>query len=226
LSLGADPAVGTSVTGRARWQNLLELLQELALAGGEIGFRMQHTGAALEFQAYQPADKSTSIRFSHDLGNLASAGYTTELPTTDHVYVGGQGEGTARTIVEVQDPTAVVTHGRFETFQDRRDTADTAELQQAGQEKLDEDKAEAGLSFTPVDSPAQEYRTDYDLGDRVTAYLDEVEVVELIREVTITIDEDGTRVEPTIGTPGAGSLLRIFAALAEQNRRLSHVERR
>jgi hypothetical protein len=227
LTLGADPVVGATVTKSARWQNLLELLQELAVAGGDIGFRVQHTGVALEFQTYQPSDKSNSIRFSHELGTLAGYGFTAEIPEVNYVYVAGQGEGTARTIIERADEQSVVTHGRFEEFMDRRDTADAAELAQAGTETLTDKTAKVGLSLTPVDVPGQTYGVHYDLGDQVSTYLDETPVVERIREVKLVFNPDGPlTITPTVGTPTLGGLVKLFDQLQGQNQRLSTLERR
>lgn len=228
LVLGTNPLVGTTITGRARWQNLLELLAELALAGGDIGFRVLHTGTAMEFQVFQPADKSSTVHFSHELGNLAGYQYATEIPAVDHVYVGGGGEGTARIIREKQDPFGVAAHGRFEAFRDQRHTSDTGELDQAGQEHLDENAGKVTLSLTPLDTVQQAYRTHWDLGDKVTAFLDDEPVVERIREVKFTFDESGhpEAIEPVLGTPGAGALLDLFTRLERQNRRITSLERR
>lgn len=99
LTLPADQARGAAVTGVARFQPLLEVMQELALAGG-VGFRVVQVGLGLQLEVYLPADRTRAAVFSTELGNLAGYDYSDELPTATYAYVAGQGEGTARTIVE------------------------------------------------------------------------------------------------------------------------------
>lgn len=224
LTLAADPAVGGSVTGRGRWQSLLELLQELALAGG-VGFRVAHTGSAVQFQPFEPADKTGSVRFSVELGSLASHGYQATIPAVNHVYVGGGGEGTARTILERQDPHAIAAHGRREDFRDRRDTTDPTELAQAAQEHLDENKGTVTLTLTPVETGQLTYRADWDLGDKVTVDLDGQPITERIREIKQAWTGDEHTIRPLVGTPGATEMLRVFTAIDKANRRLTNLER-
>ncbi len=71
LVLGAEAGVGTAVTGRARFPVLLDLLAELALAGGDVGFRVVQVGSDLVFQVYAPRDLTDEAVFSYGRGNLA-----------------------------------------------------------------------------------------------------------------------------------------------------------
>lgn len=227
LSLAADPLAGSSVTGRARWQPLIELLQELAIAGGNIGFRLQKSGTSLEFSTYQPSDKTATIVFSEERGNLAEYEYESSAPKATYLYVGGGGEGTARVVREGSDPDEFAMWGRFEEFQDRRDTSDTTELDQAISKTLTEQASTVGLSLTPLDTPGQQYRTHYDLGDRVTVLIDGEPVQQLVTEVkTVFTDAGGLLVQPTVGTVSRHSVLRAFDRLKSLSSRLTHLERR
>lgn len=225
LTVGGDPLVGTEITGRARWQVLLDFLTGLALEAGGLGFRVVKIGTALEFQVYQPTDKSGTVKFSVDLGSLGSYSFGKSRPDTNYVFVGGAGEGTARTIVESQDPVDMVLWGRrIESFADRRDTAVADELSSAGAKALAEGQGKTRLEFTPVDIDGAMYRIDYNLGDMVTAVLDE-QIVEVIRQVTISLKPGQVRVLPAIGTPSVDNSLRTFSQIAALRRRIIQLER-
>lgn len=99
LTLATNGGLGSTITGRARFQSLLELLQYLALAGGGLGFRVVQVSTGIQFQVYNPTDKSASIKLSSALGNLRRFRYVIERSTGNYIYVGGNGEGTTRTIV-------------------------------------------------------------------------------------------------------------------------------
>lgn len=225
VTIGADPAIGGTVTGRARWQPLLTLLQELATVG-EVGFRLVQVDDALEFQVFGPVDRTASVRFGLDLGNLAGFEYEVTAPEATYVFVGGGGEGTARTIYERADPTQTI-WGRIEgEFIDRRDTSVSTELDQAAGEALTEHGAQTTLSISPVDTPALTYGEQYDLGDRVTVIIDDAEAVQdIVGQVVITLSaQDGHTVTPGIGT--AHDPLRLFEAFRDMRRRVTNLERR
>lgn len=246
LQVATDPLIGATVTGRARFVNLLELLQSLALSGGDLGFRVVQLGFSqvLEFQVYQPVDRTASAIFSPLLGTLRGFEYAVDPPEANHVIVGGGGEGTARLFVEAGDSASIVTWGRIEQFRDRRDTTDAAELAQTAAEELEEKAIKTSLGLTPIDTEALAFGTDYGLGDRVTVVItDDSDVVdpvleplvttqELVRGVRITVTEEGETVEPIIGTPDAqnpsarATVLRIFGRQRAVAERLSRLERR
>lgn len=231
LVLGTDPLAGSTVTGRARWKVLLGLLQELATSGGGVGFRLIQVGTTLEFQTFMPADKTSTVKFSLELGNLASFDYAREAPAANYVYVGGGGEGTARTIYESGDAAAIATWGRIEgEFVDRRDTTATAELTQAATEALTKDQEKTSLSITPIDTAHMAYGVHYGLGDRVAVQVEgpgEGTIQDVVREVKITLTEDGPqKVTPTLGTPGRKDVVRLFQQFRAMSRRVENLERR
>lgn len=229
FALAADGLRGTTVKGSARFTSLLELLQGLALAGGDIGFRIVQSGEALEFQVYQPADKTSTAVFSVEFGNLRGYEYQQTVPSATYAYVAGEGEGTARVIVEGGDAAAITDYGRFETFRDRRDTADVPTLEQQRSETLDEMQAKTALSISPIDTDAVTFGTDYNLGDRVKVVIDGVAIQDVVREVLLTVTSDrGSVLTPVLGTPGASSprVPDLFDAVRRMARRVSFLERR
>lgn len=229
LTLAADLARGLSVRGRGRFHTLTELLQPLALAGGDLGFRIVQVGAGLEFQVYEPADRTGTAVFSRDLGNLAGYSYSTAAPAADYVYVGGQGEGTLREVVEGGTQADIDVYGRIEQFRDRRDVDTTATLEQARTEALAESQPGTSLSINPIDTPAVSFGVEYVLGDRVTVDVEGERIQDVVREVVLTLTSDrGEQVTPLVGTPGAASpqALALFARQERLDRRISNQERR
>jgi Siphovirus ReqiPepy6 Gp37-like protein len=226
LTLAADPALGTTVTGRARWDPLLKFLQDLALAGGALGFLLQQSGSGIVFSVYQPVDRSASVIFSPDLGNLGAYDWSEAAPISNWVVVGGGGVGTARTIYEGSDASSIARWGRVETFRDQRQTTVAAELTQAASDELAQSAGPMGLSITPIDLPQMTYLAHYRLGDKVTVIKDGVSVSDLIREVHITLTpQDGARIIPAIGTPGRQDLIGFFDRLRKLTARVINLEK-
>lgn len=171
LSLEVDRGIGLNVTGKARFNNLIEFLQSIALSGGDLGFRVLQANNTLEFQVYDPADKTKTAFFSPLLGNLLEFEYTYENPETNYVIVGGGGEGVNRIIRQRGDSASIVEHGRYETFVDQRDTTEVNELEQAMDEELAGKAQKASLSISPIDTEMLAFGRDYNLGDKVSVVL-------------------------------------------------------
>lgn len=226
LDVDDDPLLGLTVTGRARFQHLTGLLQSLATAGGGLGFRVLQTGERANFEVYQPVDRSASVRFTPDTGTLRRYRYRKALPEANYVLVGGSGEGTARVIVEGEDTASRTEHNRIEQFRDRRDTADTTELQQAVSEELANFASKIELEFEPIDTPQQRFLDHYGLGDLVTVEAGEDRVQQAIRSVKIGLTGAGLQIVPTLGTPGPVGQPSFFAQYNRLRQRVSHLERR
>lgn len=226
LSLAADAGRGTTVVGRGRFQVLGDLMRQLAIAGGDLGFRIVQSGSGLQFQVYQPTDLSDSVVFSPGLGNLASYGYVSEAPGANHVIAAGSGEGTARTFVEGGDSGSIAKWGRVESFRDRRDTADLTELAQSRDEELAEKAETSGLSLSPLDTESIAFSRDYGLGDKVSVMVDGVRISDVLREVRVTYDENGETVTPVLETPGNQTGPRVFDEVRALRRRVRDLERR
>jgi hypothetical protein len=212
-----DAGFGTSGTWRGRWQPLLTLFQEIATAspsaGIPCGFRIvQQVGVGLWFETYRPVDRTDDVIFSFGRENLLGIDYRHTPPEANYVYVGGQGDGTARTIYEQGDAASIAKWGRKEAFVDASSAANTGELAQAATKALTEMGEKSSLGIRPVDTPALAYGVHYGLGDRVTAVMDEVGpdgdellgdvITDLVRECSIKLAPDSTTITPAIGTDG------------------------
>lgn len=224
LTQSADQGTGSVITGRGRFQILGDLLQQLAVAAGGLRFGI----TALQFWVKSARDISTDIEFSREMRNVLSIEYRRKAPTATHLVVAGSGEGTARTAFLDGDTVASGNWRRVESFRDRRDTADLSELMQTMSEELVNNAESAGLKLVPRDLPYLTYGADYERGDIVAAVIDGARIVDQLRQVEITLDQNGYTVAPSIesaSTSGAASVLRVFDKWREFERRLNHLER-
>lgn len=222
----ADPLVGSTVTGNARLQQLDALLNELATQSGNVGYRIRQSGTNLEFQTFAPTDRTSLVRFSVENGTLQDYSYTSEAGSANYIYVGGGGEGVARTFVEGYDGDSMVRWGRKEIFKDQRDTTDATTLANSIAEELATGSDIASVTFTPKDIPQQTYYTHYRCGDKVTVVIDGVSFQESIREVKCSLDAAGLTITPTVATPNNSDTLKLYDQIASQNKRIKLLERR
>lgn len=229
LVLGAVAGVGTNVNFASRFGDMGDELRSVALAAGGIGFRALQVGSNVEFQVYQPRDRTAAVRFSRSRRNLTAIQYRSKAPTTTTALVAGQGEGAARTTKEVRDAAAEAAWAwRIEQFVDQRQSNDATVLVQAGQEAIAKGAAQYTLSTVTVDTDLQRYGRDYDLGDKVTVeVLPGLDVADLVREVELVADPgSGEFVTAVVGSGDVSTdpaWLRHGRDLARQ---LAKVQRR
>lgn len=218
LTLAADPLLGGTVTGRGRWQVLLELLNLLAGPEG-LGFRIR----GRVFEVYDPTDKSAEIVFSIDNGTMAEFEDVLDAPEVDWAAVGGGGVGTARYIFEWPDVLPYLTWGLAESFIDRRDTSDPSELLQSANNEFIQRSARRGVKCVPLEGPEMRFIDDYDLGDIVAVDVDGERIVDVVREVKIEIGP-GVTITPTIGDPNAPKPTAIQQKIAEFGAKTKNLE--
>ena len=216
LSVPTPAAFGATVTASARYEPLLTFVQQIATAA-RVGIRVRD----LVFEVFQPAGAAV---FSVELGTLASWTSHVEAPETTYVYVAGGGVGTARLIREYADAAAVLDWGRVEAFRDRRDSTDTAELDQSGAETLAEGAHPPGVAMQALDVPGQSFLTDWNVGSVATVYLGDATITDVIVEAQVTLQpNEPARVAPVVGSPMID--LAQWRALQAQSRRLRQLER-
>lgn len=226
----ADTGLGATVTGNARYDNLLDLVTSLAVAGG-VGFRAAQDagGIAPLFHVYAPVDRSATVVFSRTAGNLVGYSFTLTAPQVTRALVAGQGLGTARALSETSsavlddDWDAVA-----RVFIDRRDTNNSAgELAQEAAAALVDGGATAGLAITPVDLPSQTYGVHYGLGDIVSVDIGgSTRVTDVITSVAVSAAGDREILSPTIGAAEAGDTVAMFGRLRRLGTRVGLLERR
>lgn len=219
LTLAADPAQGGAVIARARWQNLLTYLAELAVAGG-AGFEVRQQNRVLTATARVPRDLSADVAFSLEFGNLAGFSYSVAPSTASAIYAGGQGEGTLREI-----STIAGSGRRVEQFVDRRDLADSDELGTAATVALAEGVGKTSLRIEPIDTDSARYGRHYRLGDVVAAVVDGVRIVDTIQTVETRVEAGNTTRTITIGREDLRGNPALYSGLATLSRRVRQLER-
>lgn len=249
LDVAADQARGGTVTGSARFDVLNDLLDGIAKVGDTsrtfldgvtkvtagLGYRVRQNGNRLLFEVTVPRDVSGLVRFDVDNGTAESLTYSYESPTVTRVIVGGPGTNAARTLVPrwTSDSLAAETlwGRRIEQFADDQSSTTTSELQQTGDQILaDGGATKVAVDITPVDTDLVMFGRDYMLGDLVTVVVDDIEVKDVVSEVTISQDDTGgLSVKATVGdvsTVLTNPLLKALAITRDQARRLGRLERR
>ncbi|SEF34414.1 virus ReqiPepy6 Gp37-like protein [Amycolatopsis pretoriensis] len=235
FTVGADPVIGASVRGEGRWDaDLLTFIQPMAQTAN-VGFRVVQVGAGLQFQVFAPTDRSSTVKFSVALGNLSAFEYSSSRPRANYVFVGASGTGTARIIKEFADGPAIATWERIEgPLANQGTTSDSTAIAQAGADALAQNSEQASLTITPLEKPNLMYGVHYALGDIVTVqlegpaqtpYTESGQIVDLLRQVTITLSKDEQTITPTIGTPAKGTIPRLIRAFQQQARRINNLER-
>jgi hypothetical protein len=230
LVIEPDQERGTDVIGRARFAQLQELLYPLAQTGA-VGYEMRQLGDGLEFTVYEPEDLSAEIRLDIQNNKLASTEYNYLAPKTTRVVVAGQGESIDRLFLERTNAEAieaeVVWGRRIESFQDARDVEDVLQLEQRGDERLvDEGKTQVAISVQPSDDINMRYGYEWDLGDKVTVVVDQIEAVAVVTEIGIAITSSGVYLGATVGTPVAIDFeSKLISKSEDQEVRISNLER-
>lgn len=198
-----DQTRGIMVTKSPRFQNLLELLREIATLEPSIGFRVVQVDAALQFQVLDSRDKRSLVRFDVDNGTLTSEEVQQSGPSLTYPIVAGQGEGTARTIIARTDAEAAAAetaYGRvIESFIDQRDTDALVELQQSGDEALAEGRGGTSVKVIPADEHTMQFGVDWRPGDLVTIVVNGAEAPTAVTETALLINADGVRAGAALG---------------------------
>lgn len=216
---------GSNVTVRSRYHPLLEKLQECALPD-ELGFHVIQVGQELQFQVYEPQDKSRIVVFSRERRNLAGYRYSVEAPQSNFVIGGGTGEEEARVFAYLGDEPSRALYGTIETFDDQRNISDQAELIKSINNKMIEQTEKTELEIQPLNVEPNLFMRDYTLGDRVSVEIQGEVIQDLIRSISVEVTEDVEKVTPVVGTPGVGTRFRLFDQVRNLEGRLGQIERR
>ena len=207
---GFTPTCNFQVT----WKTVLAALEALGKAG-TLGFkvRLDVPNKKWVFEVYNGIDRSVTqtarpyVLFSDDFNNIGDSTYT--FNTTGYknfAYVGGEGDGSARTVITVDR-----TYGapRRELWVDAKDIqkgslsdADyQAQLAQRGIEKLAEAVNNEAFEAAAVATENFAYMTDWDLGDIVSFEKWGILLNQRITEVEEVYENGITTITPVCGTP-------------------------
>lgn len=213
-----------------RFQNLLELLQEMVAFDPALGFRVVQVGAALQFQVLDSRDRSKFVRFDVENGTVTSEEVQVQGPVVTDALVAGQGEGTARTIIRRQTADSILAEVEwgvpFERFVDQRDTDDVTELQQSGDETLLEGIGGTAVKMVPSDDTTMEVGKDWRAGDVVTTVVAGTEAVARVTEVAISANSAGVMAGAALGDVSGFTVKDAESTtIATLDQRVSNLER-
>ena len=210
LRMGANQNQGDNVKARPEFDNLLEIVAKKAKRGG-IGVdvelvRTTGTRARLELRIWTPQDLTRRVRLTRRSGTLRNWSQDAEAPSVTHALVGGAGSGTDRVFRQVSTAAsrqaADTWGGPVESFVDGPSSFDFPELDQAGEEALDEGAETNTLTMTAAESEGLRAFRDYQPGDKATGELaDKTTITDVITSVSVTVNDDGVDVVPTFGDP-------------------------
>lgn len=198
LTLPASQGRGSYVQVESRYKKLLDELTDISTQSN-LGFGVDYnySGHTLDFMIRAGRESNLLISPKYDTAfhRLRTIDGTAVVTTP---YVGGQGEGAARTIRINRDVLAGF--ARREIFVDARDLSDMSALIARGTANI----VDVTNSYE-CDTTTDQYQTagGWDLGDWVLIEDDEMDVgmLKQITEVEETYDAGGISITPTYGDP-------------------------
>ena len=199
-------AGGAAITKAFAYRNVLTVLQEIAEVANEagvwLGFDVVRTApGTFEFRTYTGQRGQNHGRASGDprlvgrqYGNLSEATFGTyHADERNTILVGGQGEDSARELVERNNTTRMYASkwNRREYFKDSRDDTTTATLEADGDAALDEFRPRQVLTGTIHDTPGMQYNIHYGFGDILSVEAFGYHVDCHVGSVRVRVDQDG-----------------------------------
>jgi hypothetical protein len=231
LTVAIDQGLGSTVSVRPAFDNLLELVLRKANRGG-VGVRVNMNAAgsegidstlgSLTFRTYAGTDRSIQVQFSDVDGSIASWTRTRNAPTASNVVVSGV-QGKYRRVGR----NAAGWNPTREQFVQGPASYDDTELDQAADEALDQGEPQVNVQVVAAETPSQLAFTHFDVGDTATAVLGAQTLTDVISAIKVTVDENGPKVTPVFGDPDGIDPRDKHAQLLRRARRdLDHQKRR
>lgn len=216
LSIQADAAGGPAWQGARAWQNLLEVLQGIALTS-DYAFDVLGVGPAqFEFRTYagqRGSDRTidglnpatglnlagnSPVVFSVEGGTIRSAEFVEDRTAQATVALAlGRGTADARSVrTQIDADLAASPWNHIEVSRNASNETSENGLDTTGERVLGENALIEMLDFEPVQVRGLMYGQDYTIGDRVTVRYDGLERNKEIVAVTIVVDESGETIRP------------------------------
>jgi hypothetical protein len=210
LSIASDLSASEELSKAFSRRNVLTVCQELAQAATEAGtntyFDVVRTGVAtFEFRTYTGQRGVDHGRTSGDMrpvgeqyGNFEDVTFGTyHSGEENYIYAGGQGEESAREIVEVSDSVRIADgypFNRCEGWIDARHADTTALVTAEANAGLGEGKPRQVLTGRLVDTAGLRYGIDYGFGDVLSVEAFGYKVDCHVRSVRRTV-QDGEQID-------------------------------
>ena len=215
LELAPNQNRGDTYNVQTRLKNLEEVLEKISLLSG-VGWEINFDTDKFIFDVYEGLDRTANngvnnpVIFSTEYDNIKEQKYIDSVKDAKTVgYVGGQGEGEDRLIVEVGTATG---RDRKEVFIDARDIGGTedppptqeeieARLIARGNQNLSELRPIQSFESQILTYSNFVYEVDYDLGDLVTVQSKKwgLTLNTRITEITEIYERDGFNIDAVFG---------------------------
>lgn len=206
FSVEADQGRGDNWAGARAWQNLLDVLNEIAIATG-VDFSVERvSGNEMEFRCYYPQygeDRSSVITFDprfQNMTNITKVASRTEEANT--VLVLGQGEESSRIVWpqaadSATDATSTSPWRIKEAIRDARSQPTVTELQSIATQALRELSGEVTFTFDVLQTNARQYGrgAEYWFGDVVKARYESDLITIKIVGATLSMTEGVEKVD-------------------------------
>ena len=217
VELGELMGYDDTVEFQATYKNLLDFETKLSKSAN-IGFRFRpdFTEKVIYFDTFKGLDRTRNqtdrafVEFSDKFDNINKSVYRDNDQLLKTVgYVGGEGEGSARTYVVVGDDTLTGLERR-ELFVDAKDISSDditqqeylAALAERGNQYMEEHIRSSSMECETIPSGNYNYLTDYDLGDVVTVRNTQWGIYQDLRitEITEVYEYGNAVIQPTLGS--------------------------
>jgi hypothetical protein len=210
LAVEADDGNGNTATYSARYTNLFTAVSRLA-EQGDLDFGVVRDTSVGTFLLRVKEDWGIDRR----PGNASGEDGTETSPTVfdvtlnnmlipilskkgtneiNHIYIGGQGQGINRAILEMEDTAAEVISpwNRSEAFVDARNESTDNGLTTRGQAYLNDNQYTIGLSFNITQTEGTRWIRDWSLGDIIRAKYGSYIFSKKIMQVTVVLSAGDT----------------------------------
>lgn len=228
LTIEADRELGGPWRGQRSMRNLLEVLQEIALATG-VDFRVVRTNTddnpEFLFITGTPslgADLTDTVIFDTHFGNMIGPNYTkSRTEEANVVAVLGPGTDVSR-IVITQESLAVDDSpwNRIETSTDGSSQPTIEMLFTLGEQELARRAAQESLTFQVLQTENTQYGVNYRLGDRVTAQFAGILAIKKLTRVHITVDAGKEVIETEFADVVVGARDPLYQVVRNLNTRI------
>jgi hypothetical protein len=237
-----------------RMDNIGSKLEDWFTAKG-VAYRLIYNADTqqIDFEVFRPRDLSKEVRFSPELGNLREYIWTLSAPKVTRAIVGCAGEKRERYYYQKIDTATEAEWGiSIEQFIDRGDLqlkvdlntgeavksdpamtdSDVTDAKAAAEDAADQAFAagakDGNFQIYPIDTAECAFGRDYFVGDTVTVSVDGTEYVDVVREVTVSVDDAGNTndVAPKIGQQGSGEPLNLYKTVSEMQKKLRRLQAR
>ena len=195
---------------------MLSVFQELCTSY-DCGFKLtcDRDPNIFRFSLYRGLDKSETVIFSPQFGNLSKSEFTYDYTNYFNlIYTAGEGEGKDRVVIEYEsddvDYRSLIGLNRREYWLDERNCSSNSEhpqsdtyyfaaLQSIGKENCKELRPFVEFTGEIVDNGMYKYHVDYELGDTVLIENEYgIQAKAVINEITEVEDEEGYRIVPVL----------------------------